>query len=225
MDILRSDICYSKNNLPFRHRINVSSSEISKRSAWSVFVSHITCFNTGSLYLNEITDCVNTGISHGSYILLCKFNCLQWTYCSITGPISMGQCDALSAKHSVQTCFNIVFCCCDGNCWKYSLSFACFTHAIKICANTLKFNVWFAALNASGIIGGNIIFDVWMRCCCFCCCCCCFTSSKIFDRIIGFCFRGPRSSCTASWMLNEFSIDIAEDNFKEVRENRTNSHH
>lgn len=122
------------------------------------------------------------------------------TYCSITGPISMGQCEALSAKHSVQTCFRIVFCCCDGNCWKYSLSLACLTHAIKICASTLKFNVWFAASNASGIIVCEIVFDVCVDgCCCgcCCCCCCCFTSSRIFDWIIGFCFRGPRSSCTA----------------------------
>lgn len=130
------------------------------------------------------------------------------TYCSITGPISMGQCEALNAKHSVQTCFKIVFCCCDGNCWKYSLSLACLTHAIKICANTLKFNVWFAASNVSGIIVREIIFDAFMDCCCCCCWCCCFTSSRIFDWIIGFCFRGPRSSCTAFFLMGNFPFKI-----------------
>lgn len=122
------------------------------------------------------------------------------TYCSITGPISMGQCDALNAKHSVHTYFKMVFCCCVGNCWKLSFNLACFTQTTKICAITLKFNVWFA-WNVNGI-ACEIRFVVCIECCLP-------VSSRLFDDdaaaaaddsddwMHGFCFRGPRSSCTA----------------------------
>lgn len=122
-------------------------------------------------------------------IQMLQNSCLSLINCayrSITGPISMGQCEALNTKHSVQTCFRIVFCCCDGNCWKYSLSLACLTHAIKICAITLKFNVWFA-WNENGC-DFEMRSDESAGC---------SISSKIFDWIICLGFRGPRSSCTA----------------------------
>lgn len=126
----------------------------------------------------------------------------------MTGPISMGQCDARSTKHSVQTFFRIIFCCCDGNCWKCSLSLACLTHATKICAITLKFKVWFAS-NENGT-------DFTMR----------FvanseslaTSNRCDDWIIGFCFRGPRSSCTATCCADCFFSPSRSRNWKWIIE-------
>lgn len=110
------------------------------------------------------------------------------THWSIIGPISMGQWDARNTKHSVQTFFNMAVCCRAASCLKCSLSFACFTQATKICAITLKFNVRFDSKESESvfdiILGGNSGV---------------FASSKIFDWIIGFCFRGPRSSWTAAF--------------------------
>lgn len=104
----------------------------------------------------------------------------------------MGQCDARNTKHSVQTFFNITFCCCTASCWKCSLSFACLTHATKICAITLKFNVRFDSTENGPAL--DRIFDENIGF---------FASSKIFDWIIGFCFLGPLSSCTAFAQQNE----------------------